>query len=147
MARSLTRFSACIAASLTSVLLLAGSAEAAPIPQWKCEGGSSASPDDAGGRDVRLRLASTNGYGYAEARFIAQGEHIYFDNYAGEDGRPFWMEMEMSGSTWKYKWNLGPGYGLHHSYNGSFPEGETVSTTLSTYIGAGKTCINTSGRT
>ncbi|CAM5386745.1 hypothetical protein [Streptomyces pilosus] len=147
MTTSLTRIAACATAALTGVLLLAGSAQAAPVPKWKCEGGSSASPNDPGGRDVRLRLASTNGYGYAEARFIAHGEHIYFDNYAGENGRPFWVEMEMAGSTWKYKWNLGPGYGLHHSYNGSFPEGEKVSSLLSTYIGTGKTCTNGSGRT
>lgn len=140
MATSLIRITACATAALTSVLLLAGSAEAAATPKWKCEGGSSASSKDPGGRDVRVRVASTNGYGYAEARFIAYGEHIYFDDYAGEKGHPFWMEMEMAGSTWKYKWTLGDGYGLHHSYNGSFPEGEKVSATLSTYIGAGKSC-------
>jgi hypothetical protein len=134
-------------AAVASVLVLTEPAHAAPKPAWKCEGGSYASPNDPGGRDVRLRLASTNGFGYAEARFVANGEHIYFDNYAGSGGHAFWVEYKMTGKTWKYAWTLGDGYGLHHSYNGDFAEDGKILTEMWTSVGIGKSCLNQSGRT
>ncbi|MER8040828.1 hypothetical protein [Streptomyces hydrogenans] len=147
MSRTLPRIAVCTTAAFVSVLALTGSAHAEVTPTWKCQYGSSASPDDPGSRDVRLRLASTNGYGYAEVRFIANGEHIYFDNYAGINGRSFWVETELQGRTWKYKWILGDGYGLHHSYNGDFPEGERIDTYIWTAIGTGKGCLDSGGIT
>ncbi|MFD5324190.1 hypothetical protein [Streptomyces sp. NPDC127092] len=147
MSKTMTRIAVSVTAAFASVLALTGSAEAASTPAWACQGGSSASPNDPGGRDVRLRLASTNGYGYAEVRFIANDELIYFDNYAGSNGHPFWVETELQGATWKYRWNLGDGYGMHHSYNGNFPEGEKVTTYLYTAVGLGKGCLDTGGIT
>jgi hypothetical protein len=118
-----------------------------PVPTWGCKGGSSKSPDDPGGRDVRAKLDSNEKYGYAEVRFIAKGEHVYFNNYTGVGGEGFNVRADLwqVDNKWNWRWHLSEVDNVHDNLD--LPEGQEFQTEVSTTAGQNDHCVYKGGRT
>lgn len=143
--RTLVTGTGAVALCLTGFLGTASADD--PTPTWGCKGGSSKSDEDPGSRDVRAKIDSNEHYGYAEVKFVAQGEHVYFSNYTGVSGDGFTVDANLYqvDNKWNWHWNLSEVDQIHDNLD--LPEGQEFQTEVSTHAGAEGSCVYKGGRT